>query len=340
MNTYKSYLIAILFTSFLLVISACEKLLIQPTEGNKEMFEYVWNYTKSYYCCFDKKEIDWEDIYQIYAPQVSDDMDDMAFFNLIHVMLTELEDGMVSLTGLQGTVHYEVPCTSCPLNFDAQLIREFYKPNEGATYTMIDDVAYINNFESESFAEDIISLQYQTDKFIFDLRNTVKDPFRVVPEVCNEHLVFLERGGMCIIDGTVSTINISHRIKKGPKENQYIENTASCTFTNVGKGVVLSNLNTVGGANLAAYLLTRDGTYTHIGDTTGGGNTDICTVALSNGWLLSIPRGTLFLEDGTGIDEGFAPHVLVNDDPTTTDKDEIIEKALELLNSHDIFLFI
>jgi len=327
--TYTIFLIFIFATTI-----ACEKLIIRPIEGNKEVFDYIWNYTKTYYCCADIKEIDWDAMYQNYAPQVSDDMDETLFFNLVHTMLLELEDGMVSLTGPQGTVHYEGYCAPCPANFDPDLIKASYKPDQTATYTMIGDIAYINNFENESFAEDIDFLRSEENKFIFDFRNVVKDPFRDHSFSCDLYPSFYwVNEGICVNNSSFDIDNLTRRIKTGPTENDYRnEDIDFCTIYPPGEGIVLSNRHTVGGGNIATHLLLRDDIYTLVGDTTGGGNIDVCTISLSNGWLLSIPRGTLLLEDGTGIDEGIVPNVFIDDDPMTTDTDEIIEMALELLN--------
>jgi len=318
--------IILIFISLLIGTTACEKLLIRPTtDGNEEIFEYIWHYSKTYYCCSDLKGIDWEDMYQIYAPQVNEDMDETAFFDLVHSMLSELEDATVSLTGPQGTVHYDNSCASCPINYDPDLIQEFYKPNEADAYVMIGDVAYINNFDDESFFSDIT--ESDISKLIFDFRNLKENPFRKKSYSCNEYPY--ENPNLCVSSGTQNSNLYSHRIKIGPTESDYVDDVQFCSTFLLGEVVVLVNQHTVNDGNTAAYSIIR---RTLVGDRTGGGNTDICAVALSNGWVLSIPRGTLLFEDGTGIYEGFDPQILINDDPTTNDKDEIIEKALELLN--------
>lgn len=318
--------IILLVISILIGTTACEKLLIRPTPNeNQEIFEYIWNYSKTYYCCSDIKGIDWDVIYDTYAPQVSEDMDETAFFNLVHNMLSELEDPIVSLTGPQGTVHYDNSCVACPVNYNPDLIQEFYKPNETDAYAMIGDVAYINNFDDESFLGDII--ESGISKLIFDFRNLTENPFRKKLYPCNEYPNAPTNS--CIDPGGEQSNLYSHRIKTGPTESDYLDDVLFCSTFIPGEIVVLVNQHTMNDGNTAAYLLAR---HTLVGARTGGGNMDICAVALSNGWVLSIPRGTLLLEDGTGIAEGFDPQILINDDPTTTDKDEIIEKALELLN--------
>lgn len=72
---------------------------------------------------------------------------------------------------------------------------------------------------------------------------------------------------------------------------------------------------------------------TLIGDHTGGLHSFVGEdIYLANGWILRIPSGTLIDLNGQSILEGIAPDIYVSDDTTTTDVDEIIEKAFELLN--------
>ena len=323
---FLSRLIIFAIISTLMGITACEKLFIHPTtDEHQEIFEYIWHYSKTYYCCSDIKSIDWDVMYDTYVPQVSEDMDETAFFDLVHSMLSELEDPTVSLTGRQGTVHYDNSCAACPVNYNPNLIQTFYKPNETDAYAVIGDVAYINNFDDESFLSDII--ESGISKLILDFRNLTENPFRKKSYSCNEYPY--ENTNLCISSGVQRSNLYSYRIKSGPTESDYIDDTLFCSNFIPGEVVVLVNKHTENDGNTAAYFLTN---HTLVGARTGGGNMDICAVALSNGWVLSIPRGTLLLEDGTGIAEGFDPQILINDDTATTDKDEIIEKALELLN--------
>jgi len=97
----------------------------------------------------------------------------------------------------------------------------------------------------------------------------------------------------------------------------------------------LCNQGTFGEGNTTAFALSHLTNSTTVGGVTGGGSLDIESFTLSNGWTLNIPKTAIMRSGdniiGKSISNGIAPDIFIDDDRATIDKDEIIEKALELL---------
>jgi len=66
----------LLILAFIFCLISCEKIFIQPSveNTNTSIFDYVWEYTKDHYCCFDTQQVDWDNVYQAYSSRVNDDI--------------------------------------------------------------------------------------------------------------------------------------------------------------------------------------------------------------------------------------------------------------------------
>jgi len=329
----------LLFAFALTCIAGCEKLLIEPSveNTNQGIFDYTWEYTQQHYCCFDMKQIDWNTVYDAYANRVNEDIGEDSLAQIIHEMLSLLEDEYVAISGAFGEWSYETDNSMFPANLDASVVSNNYKPSdyEYEHIRLPGNIAYMNQFSRTSITSlGIVAREENNyEGLILDFRNWNSKHHTIE---CSS-LFDCEYDLSNFIMIPENTLIGTKRLRIGEGEYDYRD-----TDLTVGDGitefletfpiVVLCNRETYGGSNRTVYALSHLPNVTLVGDRTGGGNMDVRTTILPNGWLLHVPALTLFDLEGGLISEGFDPDIFVNDDPVTTDKDEIIEAALDLLN--------
>lgn len=322
------YLYALLF-GIILCFTNCQKILFDiPDEvTNTLVFEEVWQYMKQHYCCFDVKNVDWEAVREIYTVQIDDDMNEDEFKSIIHAMLSELEDGTLSFATSTESVRYEDYYLPYPENLDEN-VRTFNYPGNSAFWE--DTILYINSFADviDGFSP-VPPLMIRSKALIIDLRNMTKRPQFKIPYSDNDIVGLADALQPTQTVGTERT-----KIGIGADEYDDVEFEVGGGWFEVDYPfpvILLCNRQTFAEGNVSAFAFAQLPNCTIIGDRTGGGNLDLESFILSNGWLLNLPKTTILDLDGNSIGNGIAPDIFVNDDPATTDKDEIIEKALELL---------
>jgi len=327
--------------TFIFSFTSCEKLFIQPSieNTNTGIFDYVWQYTKHHYCCFDMQQIDWDDVYQTYSYQVNDDITKDSLLTVLHEMLSTLKDEDVALVGEFGELNYQTDNSMYPVNLDTSVVNNFYTA-EGYSYNVFPgQIAYMNTFPKDETWDLLWKFGNRVNGYtglIMDFRNWNVNKHKVEkPESDDTPFYDNEAPLYNVIKLTPNRIIGSYRSKSGDADDAY-----TTTKWRITGGTLVRNLPIVGlcnratysGSNRTVYALSQMPDVTIIGDRTGGGNVGIRSTGLPNGWFLKLPKGTVFDTDGIPINQGIDPNIFINDDPTTPDKDEIIEKALELLN--------
>lgn len=313
------------------IFSSCEKTLFEPPleSNHKTVFDYTWQYTKDHYCGLHLTNVDWDSVYQIYAPQVDNNMDELAFANLLKDMFDTFKDTSIKIEGSSfGSFHYD-DYAQYPVNLDSATVAR-YKPHYGAYYDIYNDVAYFNRFyvyHSNTPVGHIRDVYKDTavKGFILDLRSQSEENH-------GELVNFLANR---FTDTSILAGKKKLKIGSGADDfrNNDLHIQGHCE-TNCEKPiVVLTNRRTYGKGHELAYLLSLLPNTTLVGDSTGGGNSEKQRITiLPNGWALRVPVECIVDTEGKSIVIGMNPDIFIDDDPATTDKDEIIEKALELLN--------
>ena len=74
-------------------------MLLNETQVDPEKsFQILWNEFDRHYVFFESKNVNWQALYDIYAPQVTDQIDNAELFDILSSMLTHLNDVHVTLT--------------------------------------------------------------------------------------------------------------------------------------------------------------------------------------------------------------------------------------------------
>ena len=132
-----------------LALSACHE--IEEYDNNpRGNFEQLWSILDEHYCFFSQKDVDWDEVHDRYAPQVSDRMTREELFRVCAAMLDELRDGHTNLSAPFETSYYKKWWSDYPQNYDARLVEQYYfdfkyRTIGGITYGMLpQNVGYMH----------------------------------------------------------------------------------------------------------------------------------------------------------------------------------------------------
>ncbi|MEO0469066.1 MAG: S41 family peptidase [Bacteroidota bacterium] len=352
MKKITTYIIAI----FLLGLTACEKTLLGPEEANdpENIFELVWKGFDENYALFSTTDLDWDEVYSRYRPQVTAQTTDDELWELFEKMLVELNDGhtsMIDYTGRRGisAVSGEAQDEADSL-FDFQIVMQEYltdptivglseTSDEGFVYDMIGAVGYVlipsmdgdatlTNAAAwtEGIDEVIASFGPNPQGIIVDIRGNGggydSNSKRLAGAFASERKLAY----------TVQTKNGPARDAFDEPKEHFVEPIGT-PYT--GSVVLLTDRNSVSAAEIFTLLMTQNDNVVLVGDTTFGAFSDASFERfLPNGWVYNLSHQLYLDPNGDFLDGiGMAPDVLIKN--TSADiankRDAVLEKALELL---------
>jgi hypothetical protein len=324
----------------LLLFPACEKVLIRADKDTNpvSVFDEIWKFADTHYSFFEYKGIDWNQVYNHYRPQVSNDMGEVALFDLCARMLNELRDGHVNLISSFDRSRYSDFYLESPENFSYALLeRQYFKDRHRQIgplqFVMIDNIAYVYY---HSFASTIS--QGNMDLLIANL----KDRDGLIIDVRNNGGGSTQNAKMFASRFTDEKRLLGYNhIKTGPghedfrQEGVYIEPHDGSRYN--GPVVVLTNRKSYSATTYFAQYMRTLPNVTLIGDTTGGGGGMPAFRDLPNGWLVRVSCSRFYAPDGFNIESGIPPDISVNLRPQSISDgyDDILERAMAYIrNKH------
>jgi hypothetical protein len=324
----------ILLAVLLPLMISCEKFFIEADQANTNVnnFELLWTEIDEKYSFFQYKNIDWDSVYQVYRPQISNEMTSREFFDIMAAMLNELRDGHVTLySGFDRSQNYEW-YASYPANFTLATVQANYL-GEGFFNTgpflsqIIDSVGYVY---SGSFAREIRRGDVDTiiDRFsdlkgiIFDVRDNTGGMSKTARMIASAFADSIR-----LVSYTLYKTGPGHGDFSEPQPN-YISPQGNRQF--LKPVVVLSNRRTYSATNDFVLYMSAFHHVIIMGDQTGGGGGTPYDYELLNGWRCRFPRTQTLAVNGLNIEHGIAPTIRVNIGPADERNgiDTIIETAL------------
>ncbi|MDO5571954.1 MAG: S41 family peptidase [Bacteroidales bacterium] len=328
----KKFLI-ILFS--FIVASCVEEEQFQDTpQGN---FDACWKILNEKYCFFSFKDIDWNDIYYKYKPQVSSNIKKDSLFNILNNMLKELKDGHVNIYSPFNVGRYWDWFENYPENFNEDIQKNYigtnYKIASGMKYIMLpDSIGYIY-YSSFSSSISNLGLDYilayfaNTKGIIFDVRNNTGGALTNVEAIASRFTNNKYLSGY-----------ISH--KTGSGHNDFSE--LYPFYVNPSERIhynkpvaVLTNRHTFSAANNFVGVIKILPQVTTIGDITGGGSGLPFSSELPNGWSIRFSASPIYDNEKKQTEFGISPDIKV--DMTKKDMengiDTIIETAIDFILS-------
>jgi hypothetical protein len=334
---FKKVCYRVLGLILLLGNSSCEKLFIEPDKSfsNREIFEEFWTVLDERYALFEIKNLDWNEIYFRYEPQITEKLSDFQLLDIIGKIIGELKDSHTDLQAENINKYYWPISAQEMEKFNFNVISQFYfkkqslKTINSVSYVKINESGYIyikdfKNEITESTVSKILTDLGDTKNLIIDIRNNTGG---------NENYgnLFVSH----LIDKTLTNKIIYYKNGKG--HNSFLTTTSSLKPSSgifyKSDVVVLINKVVYSAANSFANSLSLLPQVTLIGETTGGGGGLPLKYELSNGWVLRFSASMEFRPtDSLILDKGIPPDFYVAK-LTDLKKDNVLDFALEYLKN-------
>ncbi len=324
----------LLYIALMILSTSCIKELEVAHPNTPEgTFQALWEIIDTKYCFVEEKNIDWDFVYDAYLPLVeklspAQTYGDSLFY-IMASMLNHLKDGHVNLYS-----HFDVSRSTdwykdYPVIFDEDIIYnehylgEYYRIAGGLHYTVLAEgkVGYIRY---ESFSGSIglmpivLSSLRNCKGLIIDVRNNGGGYISNALEMAS--YFFSES----------KTIGYqSHKNGKGhfdystPTPLQVDSNRLATSPV-----IVLMDRRSYSATNLFVNAMRYADDALLVGCTSGGGGGVPLSYELPNGWLVRFSSVRMTDAEGVSIEEGIKPDITLTWDSTATDRDNIIDWAV------------
>lgn len=298
--------------------------------------EALWQIIDTKYCYVEEKGIDWQAIHDEYVAKAAaiQKGDEVALFDLCAGMLDSLKDGHVNLYSAFDRSSNTAWFDTYPANYDSRLQALYlhdYRVAGSLYYCTVDggNVGYVyyNSF-SNSFGASNLA-------WIF---GAFKECKGVIIDVRNNGGGSIENAYLLAAPFFTQSQTIGywqHKTGAGHQDFSPMEPmtlNASLVATKWGKPVVvLCNRRSYSATNLFVSLMRYADNATIVGGVSGGGGGMPMSYELPIGWMVRFSSVRMYDRDKRDIEQGISPDILVT--MQSTDKDDIIEKAIEVINS-------
>ena len=339
MSTDRFRLLRLLISA--LLVTGCERIFVDmPADNPEAIFENLWQTFNEEYAPFEERKIDWEQEYNAYRPLVSANTSDDELFGILTGLLSELDDGHVSLTAPGREVFISNRILREKIDdelFSSHIIRNNYlEPgyaegkDESYIYGKIknENIAYIFfDHVAENFYElNVFLSKYQSaDGYIIDMRHNQGGDFTYC---------FSEIGRLTDQERFVfrsKTKNGKGRNDYTPWYNWYIRPSGGFIDKSI---VVLTDRYTISAGERAVMAFMTLPNVTLIGDTTSGAHGTMIGRELANGWFYSLVTQKVEMNDGKSYEGiGIAPDVYMKNESEEINSgiDMILETAINHL---------
>lgn len=316
-----------------LVASACATREDFPNSGVGN-FDALWKTLDEHYCFFEEKGIDWDGVYDVYAPRAAACTTVPELFAVCAQMLDTLQDGHVNLVSPSQVSYYRRWWTDYPQDFNLRTIQEHYlhfdyRQVGGMTYQTLADgkVGYIyypsfGSDPGENALDGILTYFEDCDALIIDIRNNGGGLLTSVDTWVGR-----------FIESEFTGAYIRH--KTGPGHSDFSEpypvkySPAPAGRVRWDKPVaVLTNRSCFSSANDFVCVMKQLPQVTVIGARTGGGGGMPFTGGLPCGWSVRFSACPVTDPQGREIESGIDP----------SPGHEMHAPALELAQGRDAIL--
>ena len=301
-----------------------------------ENVEALWRIIDTKYCYVEDKGVDWDSVHNEYVTRAATlpENDPVALFDLCAAMLNTLQDGHVNLYTPFDISRCSSWYDTYPANYDSRLQHLYlhdYRAAGGLYYcTVADDsigYVYYSSF-SNGFSAGNLYWIFTAFKdcrgLIIDVRNNgggdLSNAYKLASPFFTENRV------------------VGYwQHKTGPGHHDFsameaLSSDISLVSIKWQKPVVvLSNRRSYSATNSFINMMRYADHATIVGGTSGGGGGMPMSYEMPCGWTVRFSSVRMYDRDKKDIEQGIEPHVAVN--MVSTDKDDIIEKAIEIINS-------
>lgn len=311
-----TYSISILL---LLVFTSCEKSFFEaaPENNPEALFEEMWQSYDEYYANFEQRNVDWQDSYDLYRPQVSSETSDDELWDIFKDMLRPLDDGHVSLISPDHKKYTSNLIMDQLIDdelFNLDIIKSNYLNNDFKingydinTYGWLEgNIGYWHMFWTTDNFEDIDVILDEFDSadgLVIDFRHNGGGQMTYA---------FANFGRL------TNQERLTHRSKTidGPNEGDFSE-WFEWKIEPKGKYfdkpiVLITDKYTISAAERVLMAFKALPNVTFVGETSSGGLSTKIVKQLQNGWYYSVCPQIIEYTDGISYEGiGFEPDVYV-----------------------------
>lgn len=314
------------------------------------VFNQVWHAYDTLYSGFAHKDIDWDKLYKIYRPKINENTSENELFDITTQMLRHLNDNHVQIAKENPERHFSAGLFGYlfdDIGFDSTLSilsslpvsDKYFKDGLNCfnkfTYGWLQDsIGYFHfgefkDIKATQDAMDTIIQYFSASKaMIIDVRRNTGGEDKIGKLIADYFADKKRKYMIC-------------SYKNGPDHNDftkkktwYLEPNKSHTYNK--PVVLLTDITSFSEAEIFAMAMREIPHVKIVGDYTSGAYADSEWRMLPCGWNLCIPYSihtdkNEFCWEGIGI----PPDYRLKKDPTKpiTEKDELIEFSLELINN-------
>jgi hypothetical protein len=330
----------------IIAFCGCEKMFFKDDISNSPVnnFEMFWSDFDKFYPSFGIKHINWDSVYSINRPEITDRTTGIELFNILSGMIRPFKDGHVTLVSNYGKCNsYSMPPEyySNMRMYPQSYLSSFEINNSNISYWPLKDynIGYISintfNVKSGTFVysdnsflliDDIIKQFKEKDGLIIDLRWNGGGLPANVETIVNR---FADK----------KRLYLKLHSKNGPGEDDfsgwidyYIEPKGSEQF--LKPVVVLTSKSTGSAAEWFTLAMKTLPNTTVVGDTTTGCFSPKVERELPNGWSFTLSSKIAVSADmvqyeGFGIPPDYT--VLNTKNELDNKRDAMLEKGIELI---------
>ncbi len=336
------HIISALF-AFALLATSCEKAFMEkePSSDPVTTFEYLWDVVDEQYSFFDVKNVNWDSVYTVYKPKVSEKISDDSLFNVLGAMLNTLNDGHTNLVSPFDVSHNE------------EVYRRMYADKNINSEVVVLNYLTINYHTTGAFAHNAIRdgqiayLRYSSfmDAIADDDLEYLVNKYKNTKGM----IIDLRQNGGGSVDNVWNLMKLfptgnrqlyQTQIKNGPKHNDFSEMTVVTQPSHDEKTTyrhpiaVLTDRGSFSATSFFSLCIKSNFPEAVIvGDTTGGGLGLPNGGELPNGWSYRFSITRTLDNNGNNYENGMPPDVTEILDPVQTAQgiDNVIEKACDIL---------
>lgn len=340
-----------LITGFIFIsilFSSCEKLILGEAEENTPVnnFEILWTDFDQHYGLFEARGWDWDSIYTVYRPQVTNQSSDQELWEVFANMISYLDDSHTSI--YKPNADYFASGSEeddrVRDEFSLDLLRSKYLENvEELDLTDYDDEAYLIgkikeknigyiylggiDADDDNFMDEVLTKIGHHDAIILDLRNNTGGFDEIGASIAGR-----------FADGRQPIYTVQTR--NGPNHNDFTEPKTYYTEIQGEQNyrepvIILTDRITVSAAETMLMHFKAIESVTQIGDRTAGDFSDIgMRRFLPNGWQYQYSIMQFLNTNGESLDGiGHIPDIEIRNSVTdiAMEEDKVILRAVQYL---------
>lgn len=331
----------LLFVVVLLLAPTCKESTEPDTNYSPESnIETLWKEFDTRYSFFEIKRINWDSLYSIYRPQVTNRMTNPQLFQVMSSLLAHLKDGHVSLVSPFGSYFYTDWYSNYPTNFlGLSVVAQYLSADYGTLAggylhygTIGTDLGYI--YMGPNLAGDATTWTQAIDVIMDSLKNARG----IIVDIRNNGGGNDGLGKIVASRFTDQTRIYSYvRWRNGPKHSDFTDFQAA-TIDPQGPRrftkpvALLTNRRCFSSAEGTILMFRVLPHVTVIGDTTGGGSANPISLQLPNGWTYRVSRWIQYTAEKTVFEGTGLPPTIplwITQADSLAGRDAILERAIQ-----------